>query len=996
MKNIFIFIALLFISFSSNSQYVVTIEARVIDAITKTPIPYVNVGFVDKAIGSVTNEEGFLSIEFDENRIQANDIIQFSMVGYQTESYTFKQLIERFQTSNTVALSKEIFDLNEVVLETKWGKSSIFGHQRISKKTMGYWKDKKALGGEIATLINLKKGKQKLTKLYFNVIENSADSIKVRVNIYDYKKRRPSNNLLLSPIFKVLAGNIGAQAIDLSPYNIIVDNNVVVSLELVEVYGENIAFALAGSFDQGISYLKYVSQDKWMSSPSRSVAFSVASRPFQPSELITSKQVDKTNVTVYWDVSWSMKDRALDKELDVLKEYLKKANTKNVNIKTFSSTILEEQTFSIPIQNTEIDDFLRSQKYLGATRLDALPLNEDTDSYLLFTDGIFKLGDAPSQYSNAPLYTISSNFNTDATMLNDLSTQNEGRFLNLNTLSKREAIERLIAPGEMTFNNSGSQNDDHFKITGKINFNNIPLQGCYVSVKNSFNEIQTDKDGNYSLLVKKGDTITYEFINMLPKEVIVTDETILNITLKSEYESLDEILLKGTIVKIEEASKEEDEKERKKRCSGIASYSLDSSEFPKYDLYLADVIRDQFPGVRIDGEIGEVEVSYIMGRSKSSKVSNAPLFVVDGIPFQDPPHYIDVKTISNITVEPSISGASRYGQAGANGVIFITTITNQDSPHKTIESLLAKNNDYNEVTPIFNTNKDLSVKSLLFDGQSTTDSYNIFKKNVLENPTNLNIYLDFFNHIKGNKDLERRVLMTLYEVAEENTRVLRALSFYLEKEGHNDLALIVRKKILNISPNEVQSYLDNASSYVSIGDYQKAFEIYKFLLNNDFENFNISQDALSLVETEVKHLLTKYRDKVTYNDVPSSFIETTQIIDLRYVVSWSDPQLEFELQFVNPNDKFYKWSHTLIDSDGAFNEDLKNGFLSREFILDDQVPKGKWIMNVKGMSEKLPSIPGFMKIEAYKNYGDPNESKTVKIIPFDQLDKKYTIETASF
>jgi hypothetical protein len=58
IKNKFFIVLLSLTSFVVSAQYDVVIEAFILDYENKEPIPYVNIGFVEKSIGTVSNEQG--------------------------------------------------------------------------------------------------------------------------------------------------------------------------------------------------------------------------------------------------------------------------------------------------------------------------------------------------------------------------------------------------------------------------------------------------------------------------------------------------------------------------------------------------------------------------------------------------------------------------------------------------------------------------------------------------------------------------------------------------------------------------------------------------------------------------------------------------------------------------------------------------------------------------------------------------------------------------
>ena len=64
-----------------------------------------------------------------------------------------------------------IVALDEVVVSNKGERfiTDFVGYKNFGEKTFGYWKDNKALGGELATCILAKKGIRKLDRFNFEV-----------------------------------------------------------------------------------------------------------------------------------------------------------------------------------------------------------------------------------------------------------------------------------------------------------------------------------------------------------------------------------------------------------------------------------------------------------------------------------------------------------------------------------------------------------------------------------------------------------------------------------------------------------------------------------------------------------------------------------------------------------------------------------------------------------------------------------------------------------
>ena len=107
---------------------------------------------------------------------------------------------------------------------------------------------------------------------------------------------------------------------------------------------------------------------------------------------------------------------------------------------------------------------------------------------------------------------------------------------------------------------------------------------------------------------------------------------------------------------------------------------------------------------------------------------------------------------------------------------------------------------------------------------------------------------------------------------------------------------------------------------------------------------------------------------------------------------WNIP----ELQFVNPKGKFYTWEHAAIANKDRLLDEVKNGFHTEEFIIDEADDTGEWIINIKNLKEQSLLNPTYVKYTIYKNYGTANEEKKVKVIQLQQQQQKVTLDKIKY
>lgn len=203
-------------------------------------------------------------------------------------------------------------------------------------------------------------------------------------------------------------------------------------------------------------------------------------------------------------------------------------------------------------------------------------------------------------------------------------------------------------------------------VTGTITDpNNIPVPGVNVFVKGTSNGTTTDFDGNYSITVKDNEAILQiSYLGYETVETKVGNQTTIDISLVEKAESLNEVIVTALGIK------------KSKRALGYAVDKLDSGdveERPEADL--AQTLKGKVAGVDISTTSGQTgAASQIRIRGNISLTgSNAPLLIVDNVPFAGTIRDIDPNNIESLSVLKGFSASVLYGSEGRNGVILIQT-----------------------------------------------------------------------------------------------------------------------------------------------------------------------------------------------------------------------------------------------------------------------------------------------------------------------------------
>lgn len=253
----------------------VDLVGQVIDADTEEPLPYVNIGLVNQNIGTVTDEAGYFELEVPGNGF-ADATLRFSMIGFEPQDFTLQEY--RDQKILTIPLNEKATALEEVVLTTKKNKyqTKILGNKTTSQLIYAAFTTNK-LGNEMGFLVRGRKNPMILKKFNVSLVENDYGPIRFRLNFYDLKDGLPNETLLNENIIVETDIQSGIVSKDLTPYEIVIDQDFFVAIEWIEDLGPGKLFFSGGFFGSPL-IAREVSQGTWSKVGSASVGMNVEVR----------------------------------------------------------------------------------------------------------------------------------------------------------------------------------------------------------------------------------------------------------------------------------------------------------------------------------------------------------------------------------------------------------------------------------------------------------------------------------------------------------------------------------------------------------------------------------------------------------------------------------------------------------------------------------------------------------------------------------------------
>jgi hypothetical protein len=279
-KQFVTFIFLVFLGLQMQAQ---TITGKVINELDGRPIEYVNIGIVEMAIGTITNEKGDFKLDTKGQPIDSK--VRISMVGFQTQTFTIDGLIKN---SNPIKLKEQTYTIPEVVVKPK-GVIRKVGTTSSTRGSgvCGWGGTQFGSGHELGTKIDLGKIPVMLKSLHVKLYEQSFDSTLLRLHIRNIADDFPNNELLKENVIINMSEKSGWVEFDISKYNIVLSGEIALSLEWLKVYGENENRLIKMSNSKeptanvlfnkrnnaGIEYVRKGSEAKWNKLDNQSPSF---------------------------------------------------------------------------------------------------------------------------------------------------------------------------------------------------------------------------------------------------------------------------------------------------------------------------------------------------------------------------------------------------------------------------------------------------------------------------------------------------------------------------------------------------------------------------------------------------------------------------------------------------------------------------------------------------------------------------------------------------
>jgi TonB-dependent SusC/RagA subfamily outer membrane receptor len=699
------------------------------------------------------------------------------------------------------------------------------------------------------------------------------------------------------------------------------------------------------------------------------------------------QKMDNKNTTLIWDTSLSMKDRDLNKDFSVLEKVFSRVPDQEVQLILFNIST-EEKTYHIKDGNWQVlKNDLEAVVYDGANVYALINGVAKHPNIYLFTDGnrVYET-DAPNLPEKS--FLINSSPYRDEEFLKRTALINRNRLMdfaailpeNIGSLKKKESGNTLM-------------------IKGKVYVNNTPAPDVVISVKGNSNAIRSLADGSFNIQAQPGDSlIVSSRANNSYKVIPIEGEESLVVFLEANVVSLEEVVL---IEKRQEDGAEITTAFGKENVDkvGYAIQTIDQETITPIQTDVSQAVINKFSNVNL----GNTEdLSKATMRSNTSILNNNySLVVIDGVPqrqsdssrgagSQTSFDYVNPDNIASISVLKGYAATNKYGSLGANGVILITTKAAMTSKQneELIDQARLTDNIYSE--PIEDSAAAVSeIRKKLEMTSSLAEAYSIYTSIRTNSASNMNFFYEGYDYFKTRSPEKAAVIISsVLELFPNDMSTLRGVALALSSLEYHEEVIRINNEILRSNKNNVQAYLDIALAKRGLKEHQKAVDL---LLDLDRGQKYPSLNTTGIRKTlkrEMRNLVHHERNVLNTSQLPPELLNNVKY-NVRLVFEWNDPEAEFNLQFVNPQKRFFNWEHNRMTSAERIKDEILNGYTSEEFEFYGEGVQGKWILNATYLDniDATNREPLVLKCTLYQNFGYPDQSVEEIVVHFNTPDE---------
>jgi len=483
----------------------------------------------------------------------------------------------------------------------------------------------------------------------------------------------------------------------------------------------------------------------------------------------------------------------------------------------------------------------------------------------------------------------------------------------------------------------------------------LALPGVTVTIRGEREGVYTDFDGKFVIRAAENSTLNFSYIGFDSYQLNVGTNNQIRVQLRENTQSLQEVVVTSYAAPVR----------KRDMTSSVQSIT---SETISQNADIAQRLEEKVSGIAASssGSIDKV----IFDEKVSMPISQKPLIIVDGKPFEGELSDLDQDDIASVDVLKNTMVTALYGSRASNGVVNVVT--------KKGES-----NMINNEPKTWNPDR-LYLKALTAaPKEKQYDLYFELRNGQERNPS---FYFDVAHFFYNQGDIKKalQVISNIADLGLENHQLYKTLTYTLRQWKDFDDALFTARQIAKWRAHEPQSLRDYALALEDAGKYQEAFDqLIKALEVNYYGEMSEQyQGVEDIILMDVNRLTMEHKGLKT-DKLDKKYLEKMPV-DIRIIMNWNLMDVDLDLHIIEPNGEECYYAHKSTQAGARFSKDFTQGYGPEQYLIRNAI-KGKYQIktNYFGERELTESGPATVMVEIYTT----RAGKTTKTLKTIQLGK---------
>ncbi len=651
------------------------------------------------------------------------------------------------------------------------------------------------------------------------------------------------------------------------------------------------------------------------------------------------------SVALVWDASGSGADRDHNREYVLLDDWFRAIGNTEVRLSLARDRAEDGGRFVIRNGDwSALRAALMTVAYDGATSPAAFMPLAASDAILLFSDGLTNYGDPAMPKFKAPVLAVSAAASADTLRLRYVAEQSGGAFVDLMQTSPADAAQALrdMPVRLISLHANGAKDlvaSPRDPVTGRISMSGILTEPeALVEVEWRTPSGQSKKQ---SLKIRRGSNAGTNVGNFAAQEWARLKLA----SLEPEYElNRAEIKRLGNSFALV--------------TRGTSLIVLDRVEdYARYEIAPPTELRADYDGLLGQMRIVKEKDSATHLEQIVKRFNEKVKWWEKDFPKGDKPQPKDVV----------ISGGAVTSDLAAPSLSVRPSMARKSAPRPSAAPMAAareraesqKSDATGSSAPASIQLKKWTPDAPYAERLRKADAKDLYRVYLDERPSytqSTAFFLDAADIFFERKQplLALRILSNLAEMNLENRHILRILGYRLVQAKQSGLAIPVLEQVLELAPNEPQSWRDLGLAQAENKQYQKAvnnlYEVVRRPWHNRFPDIELIAlaELNAIVATAPKKPDTSAMDKRLLRNLS---------LDLRAVLSWDADNTDIDLWVTDPNGEKAYYAHRLTYQGGAMSRDFTGGYGPEEFSLKKAKP-GKYLVQAQFFGHRQQVVAG--------------------------------------